>query len=84
MAEEKWRSKVGNGEVVLYREAAEDLTYKAIILQRLKTKVIATKSDIVGDGAKRSIRESRCHPELSRSASLCTVVKRTGGLDSQA
>ena len=35
LAEEKWRGKVGNGEVVPYREAGEELTYKKIILNKL-------------------------------------------------
>ena len=46
LAEEKWCGKVGNGEVVPYIEAGEELTYKRIILNKLNSDVSILDSDI--------------------------------------
>ena len=46
LVEEKWRGKVGNGEVVSYKEVGEELTYKRIILNKLNFDVSVLDSDI--------------------------------------
>ena len=41
LTEKKWRGKVGNGDIVPYRETSEVLTYKAMILKKMNSEVSA-------------------------------------------
>ena len=45
-AKEKWHGKVENGDIVLYREAGEELTYKKMVLDKLNSDVSVLDFDI--------------------------------------
>ena len=39
LGEEKWRAKSSQGEVILYKDSEDDLTYKSIVLEELKSEL---------------------------------------------
>ena len=82
MAKEKWRGKVGNGEVVPYREAGEELTYKRIILNKLNSDISVLDSDIDQVEDERKLAFERVE-DIRNSLGALAPAKESRGIEDQ-
>ena len=82
LAEEKWRGKVGNGEVVPYREAGEELTYKRIILNKFNFDVSVLDSDIDQVEDERKLASKRVE-DIRNSPEALAAAKESRGIQDQ-
>ena len=82
LAEEKWCGKVGNGEVVPYREAGEELTYKRIMLNKLNSDVSILDSDIDQVEDEHKLASERVK-DICNSPEALAVAKESRGIEDQ-
>ena len=80
LGEEKWRAKSSPGKVILYKDSEEDVTYKSIILEELKSglRIIENAIDsLKNDFAKAAAKvdEMRSTPENLETTERCKVIQ---------
>ena len=80
LGEEKWRAKSSQGEVILYKDSEEDVTYKSIVLEELESglRIIDNAIDSLKNDfaeAATKVDEMRSTPENLAVAERCKVVQ---------
>ena len=80
LGEEKWRAKSTQGEVILYKDNEEDVTYKSIILEELESglriidnAIDSLKNDFAEPATK--VDEMRSTLENLATVERCKVVQ---------